>query len=98
MFKRLAIATLLLTATCSGLSAAEKLNCVGFLFFFQCKAADEPPAPVLSNFCGKMRSRIEAFVFTREQVGALSRAQRQALASIKRDYEQECLGIKRNAK
>lgn len=79
-------------------AAAEEFVCFGFLGIVQkCRPAGAPPKPVLSNFCGKMRSRIQAFVFTADELAALSRQKKQAFRSLRKDYEEECLGIKTNA-
>lgn len=87
---------LTLTAILTMSSAARSdSTCFGFLGIVQRCIDDGPPPVSAGSFCKKLKSRKDAFTFTAQQIGTLRRDQREALASIKRDYRRECIDKER---
>lgn len=100
MLKNLLIAssTIFLLAT-SNLSTAtpaqaEKLSCVGFAFIISiqsCRSVGDGPKAVVSDYCRKLKGKVDRLKFTKTQTAVLDRSQKELLASIILDYRETCL-------
>ena len=87
----LALALTLTALSLTNSAARSDSTCFGFLgIVMKCIDDAEPPVGA-GSFCKKLKSRKDAFTFTAQQSGTLRRDQREAFASIKRDYRRECI-------